>query len=124
MAINKRVKHFGPWKNKMASPMTMSKKGQSATLALLTYELFLTIRLNCTTIIVVKAKWDHYTLKKKAVYNHFANYKLIKNNHIIFSFFVLVFYSFFQNYNNIRNFSNYVKIVLKFLIFRELISII
>ncbi len=43
MAINMRVKYFGPWKNKIASPMTMSKKGQSATLALLTYELFLII---------------------------------------------------------------------------------
>ncbi len=60
--------------------MTISKKGQSVTLALLTYELFLTIGSNCAIIIDVKAKWDHYTYKKKASYNHFANYKLIKNN--------------------------------------------
>ncbi len=73
MVINNSVKYFGPWKSKIAGPIT-SKKGQSATLAFFTYELFLTTRLNCTIIIDVKAKWDYYTLeKKKASYNHFAN---------------------------------------------------
>ncbi len=61
MTINKKVKHFGPWKNKIASPVTMSKKGLSTTLALLTNELFLTIRPNSMIIIDVKAKWDHCT---------------------------------------------------------------
>ncbi len=56
---NKRVKHFGLWKNKIINPMTMLKKGQSATLALLTYELFLTIGPNCMVSIDIKAKWDH-----------------------------------------------------------------
>ncbi len=82
MVINKRVKHFGPWRNKIDSPMTISKKGQTATLALLTYELFLTIGTNCTIIIDIKVKWDYHTCKKKQVtINYFANYKLIKNNH-------------------------------------------
>ncbi len=67
MAINKRVKHFGPWKNKIGNPMTISKKGQNATLALLTYELFLTIGPNCMIIIEVKVKWDHHILKEKEV---------------------------------------------------------
>ncbi len=54
--------------------MTMIKKDPSTTLSLLTYELFLTIGPNCI-------KSDHYTSKKKASNNNFANFKLIKNNH-------------------------------------------
>ncbi len=80
MAINKCNKHFNPWKNKIFSLMTMSKKGQSATLGLFTYELFLTIGPRCPIITDVKAKWDHYTSKKPR-YNHFTNYRSMEKNY-------------------------------------------
>ncbi len=56
MVINKRVKHSDPWKNKIGNPMIMSKRGQNATLALLTFELCLTMGPNCLIIIYVKVK--------------------------------------------------------------------
>ncbi len=48
-----------------SEPNDTIKKGQSATMSLLTYELCLTIEPNCMVIIDVKAKSDHYTSKKK-----------------------------------------------------------
>ncbi len=65
MVINKCVKHFGLWKNKIGNAMTISKKGQTATLALLTYEVVGTVEPNRMIIIELKVEGEHHAEKKK-----------------------------------------------------------
>ncbi len=74
----------------------MSKKDQSATLALLTYELFLKIGPNCMMIIIdVKAKWDHYIyLKKKRQVTIIL--LIIGNYFFLLSF--LIYFLFFSKF--------------------------